>query len=350
MQRLLSRKILDSLLRLQPWDIEYFRHLVAQWKGLKIEEENADALRIASLIADFESADPGRKIHCDQAGKIHRGHLLEIEQMVLRNTDSATLVQLAPVLRLRYRDVVGERQYATYKGVTPACDPMNAAARQSLLGDLSTLIDSIHWRYVLAPFRDRVRTALTIAALWLIILYTVVWVILVAIAGHFDKPFLAVFVTVLYAGMLGGFISALRRMQSIKDDSDSVFVIQDIAGTEFWLSLSPILGAVFAVVALLFFASGQLGGTVFPAFNDLGLGAWSFWTKLLPKAPEDYAKLFLWSFIAGFAERLVPDMIDRAIRRTESAQSTPPVPAAAAIGQPAAVAAPAAIAEPATVG
>jgi hypothetical protein len=322
----LSKRLMGSLLRLQIWDIEYFRHLMAEWNNLNVPANDPDAIRIAALTSDF--LDPAK------CSLIHRGHLLEFEQTLLRHRTADALIQQAPMLRLRYRDIVGERQYAAYKETKlPTCGPLDEASRLTLLEDLSNLLGSIHWRYILAPFRDKERTALTITALIWMGIYTIAWVVLVF---HFAtgnrNPFLAVFVTVLFAGILGGFISALRRMQSINDDTDSVFVIQGIAGANFWLWFSPLLGAVFAVVAYLFFVSGLVEGVVFPdfrtpsvAFPDLVHSSWWFWHNLVPKTQQDYAKLFLWCFISGFAERFIPDMIDRIIQRGQGAQKNIPV-------------------------
>jgi hypothetical protein len=54
---------------------------------------------------------------------------------------------------------------------------------------------------------------------------------------------------------------------------------------------------------------------MFPEFfsspGHHGLPFFDFTWNTLPKASEEYGKLFVWTFIAGFAERLVPDSIDR---------------------------------------
>ena len=74
---------------------------------------------------------------------------------------------------------------------------------------------------------------------------------------------------------------------------------------------------------MLLFISGILQGKIFPAFIPLPpesgqtpASCWAF-TQLLPQTSADYALLFLWSFIAGFAERFVPDALDRIISRAE---------------------------------
>lgn len=319
---------MDSLLRLQAWDCEYFRHMIAEWNVLNVPTNDPDAARIEALIANFNKDT--------NHNSIHRGHLLEFEQTILRHQSEDALIQQASVLRLRYRDIVGDRQFASYKEITlPDCRPLDEKSKQTLLDDLSTLVGFIHWRYVLAPFRDKERTALTISALIWVAIYTVIWVLIVTMSARWHhSPFLAVFATVLYAGVLGGFISALRRMQSINDDTDSVFVIQGIAGADFWLWFSPLLGGVFAIVAYLFFLSGLVGGMVFPNFRepveatrDLAHTYWWFWTDLVPLTQKDYAKLFLWCFISGFAERFIPDMIDGIIQRTQGAKTAIPIAA-----------------------
>ena len=42
-----------------------------------------------------------------------------------------------------------------------------------------------------------------------------------------------------------------------------------------------------------------------------GLTFFTFTWSTLPISGADYARLFVWSFLAGFAERLVPDNLDR---------------------------------------
>ena len=41
-----------------------------------------------------------------------------------------------------------------------------------------------------------------------------------------------------------------------------------------------------------------------------------------PKNGVSFALLMIWSFIAGFAERLVPDTLNRLVAKTEAIQGT----------------------------
>jgi hypothetical protein len=58
----------------------------------------------------------------------------------------------------------------------------------------------------------------------------------------------------------------------------------------------------------LIFAGGMIEGNLFPSFkylNDAG------GLLPVPRPISDIAKMLIWAFVAGFAERLVPDTITR---------------------------------------
>ena len=47
----------------------------------------------------------------------------------------------------------------------------------------------------------------------------------------------------------------------------------------------------------------------------------TFIEQLQPENTLDWGKLLVWSFIAGFAERFVPDTLDRLIARSEQSKN-----------------------------
>lgn len=92
--------------------------------------------------------------------------------------------------------------------------------------------------------------------------------------------------------------------------------------------ISPIIGACFAYVIFLVFVGGLVQGSMFPEFQCIGVGTTveelqaeddychsyknlhSFSKNVRPATNKDMAKLLIWGFIAGFAEGLIPSLLD----------------------------------------
>jgi hypothetical protein len=85
---------------------------------------------------------------------------------------------------------------------------------------------------------------------------------------------------------------------------------------------TPIIGGIFSVVLFLIFASGLASGSLFPTLTPQdGITDFkSFIANLQPKGTIEWGKLLVWSFIAGFAERFVPDTLDRLIAKSENSK------------------------------
>ena len=84
----------------------------------------------------------------------------------------------------------------------------------------------------------------------------------------------------------------------------------------FQILLIPVYGGIFALVLYLAFLSGIVEGPLFPRFsvptfsippttNDMK----NLFVNTFPATGVDFAKLVFWCFVAGFSERLVPQII-----------------------------------------
>jgi len=115
-------------------------------------------------------------------------------------------------------------------------------------------------------------------------------------------------------GIIGGFVSIQQRLKKVSDEELSL-----LAESWFQIVLVPIFGGVFALVLYCIFLSGIVTGHLFPEFampappvggpdNDFMI---ALLTKTYPATGPDLAKLLFWSFVAGFSERFVPQIVSK---------------------------------------
>ena len=181
---------------------------------------------------------------------------------------------------------------------------------------------------------------------YMVILYTVALGLVLMWCNWYHQDFFAMIACVVYWGVIGGFVSSQRRMQNIPTDGDPLISVFGLDNAGYYLWLSPLLGAIFALTLTWMFIGGVLSGVAFPEFHKVfadhasaaaqaatytdaaavqsllsdktGLSFFKFAFSTLPRSSEDYGKLFVWAFLAGFAERLVPDSLDRLSAKLES--------------------------------
>lgn len=131
---------------------------------------------------------------------------------------------------------------------------------------------------------------------------------------------------VFICGIIGGFVSIQQRVKHISDE-------ELILLCDSWLQilLIPIFGAIFSLVLYCIFLGELLGGSLFPTFYFATPPATgpdtNFMLNVLmetyPSTGPDLAKLIFWSFTAGFAERLVPQIISKITSNATGGEVTP---------------------------
>ena len=134
-----------------------------------------------------------------------------------------------------------------------------------------------------------------------------------------DVPLLA---TVMVTGTLGAFFSALTRLYSF-DQLPRVLIegSPNLPPPQLLMYslIPPLVGAIAALILYLAFAGQLITGALFPrischeAVANVAEGCAKLSSLLSTDGPDhavDFAKVIVWSFVAGFAERLVPNMLD----------------------------------------
>jgi hypothetical protein len=120
-------------------------------------------------------------------------------------------------------------------------------------------------------------------------------------------------------GLVGGFVSLQQRLPKTSTSD-----LKRLSDSWFALLLIPINGGVFAVVLHVAFIAQIVQGSLFPTYQSLerngaesGAEAIVRWLReIAPTNSVELAKLLFWAFVAGFSERLVPQILQT---KTDSA-------------------------------
>lgn len=128
---------------------------------------------------------------------------------------------------------------------------------------------------------------------------------------------------IFVSGTVGGAINSFQRIQSIQSMDLAKTKALDVMAERLitiQIYLSPFVGGVFAFVLYIMFMAGFVQGSLFPMFaaGDQDFTNFcDFAQHFIPKENVDVAKAIVWSFIAGFSERLVPNFISKIVKEAE---------------------------------
>lgn len=259
--------------------------------------------------------------------------------------DFETLKSKVWSLRDRYRHIVGQSEYDKYL----ASKAVNLATINGETGEKELRMD---YTYLLREFcllysfmaareglRDQLLKKVTLFTLGfflialLIVLLTPFYNDKVAGLIRWYKLDLsagvATLFVVIFAGMTGAFVSMQQRIQSAPSQGDPLYNLSMLTHGWFGILLSPLSGAIFALILYMLFVSGMVSGALFPvprtftvedinSAKNPSISLFDFLSASGAINGVGYGKLLIWSFIAGFAERFVPDKLNKLVARDET--------------------------------
>lgn len=358
----------------------YFDHLYSEYLRIAptLDQEKIQKLeeRLVPIIERRES------------GELTWDDVYTFDLEILDLLTEEDLVRKAYDMRSKYRSIAGARDYDAYIASKPPdlttlqIESINKAedkvsvATEVLRADIRYLLGQFYLHYSLMPLREGLRDELTRRARkWTLILMSIFSVILISgqillwnYATTLGRVVSSTVGVVVFAGIMGGCVSMLQRIQSAPNEGDALYNLAALSHGWKGISLSPLYGAIFAMLLYVLFTAGILQGAVFPKIVPLNAAAspsptpspqptaatttssandnvssintpspvpapsptpaLSTTPQSLPfsnTGPEDgkaYALVVIWSFIAGFAERLVPDTLNRLVTKNQSIQGT----------------------------
>lgn len=141
--------------------------------------------------------------------------------------------------------------------------------------------------------------------------------IIAARTGVYSDILLLVFC----AGSVGAVINNYYRLAKLSDVDKVALEALDGAVFTMQIYVSVLISGVLALVMYGLFLSGLLQGDLFPKFKNTAQDFESVFQLLrvvIPNHNIDTAKAIVWAFIAGFSERLVPNVLDRLINQASA--------------------------------
>jgi hypothetical protein len=296
--------------------LDYFSHVFADF--CRLDRADRDAVRgdlPQNLAGLLQQLDQSGELAPDDEPRLDWGEIATIEDKILGRQDEDTLRRRAWQIRARYGRLVGSERYQLYLASGPPDDKDEKTTPASLRADLRRLLAATHLNYSLAMVRENNRRRIMKkVGRWTLGLCALALLAASRLTQFQDWMLVGVIAIVLFCGCLGAYISVQRRLQESTDAGDPII---SILGLHEFNSIQPfpvVAGGIFAVVLYFLMAGGFMMGDLFPDLSDG-----------VPDNIAQWGKLFIWSVIAGFAERLVPDTLDRLVNQARPNATPAPV-------------------------
>jgi hypothetical protein len=300
---------------LSRFGLVFFNHLIGEYDSFtNITEGQAAA---------YQKLGDLKNVYVGNTRPLTWGDLAALECLTLQ-------LRTMPELRERFWGIQRRYQEVIPKGVYPELVVDRTALEKLSLDELRARTEVLACEFfrlcILAMCREDIRDRAS-KRLWItMIVFAVLYGVplgLVYFGGVTILIPLRTLASILFFGSIGGFLSARGRIQSITGHGESLVGIIELSSLsgiwgDFW---PPITGAIFAVILYAMFAGGLLDGALFPMIasssGHVGLLSNLFCRECGPQGALDAAKLLLWSFVAGFAERFVPDTLTRLVSASQ---------------------------------
>jgi hypothetical protein len=217
-------------------------------------------------------------------------------------------------IRFRYKKYAAKEMYDSYLQSSPP-DPHNCDI-EALRQDLLSVISSIQNIQINNIMRERLRNRIFLynIAYSLLILIGIVLLVYAAFLGG-NKSNWSFLIIVFIAGFVGGLLSSQDRLQNAVDIEITPVALgkTTILRLVFGVLLASISGGIFAIILYFMFAGKLLEGALFPSPDECLIFPQAFFvddkycfvnqSHLL----ISLSKILVWSFLAGFLEKFVPD-------------------------------------------
>lgn len=320
------------------YGLALLKHLCTEYR-LIVSRRNLDKKDLAwqeQLIAEQETLP---------VSLVGWNDICAVEQAVLSVVEDEGLIAKARTLRERYRMATDAARYQAYEESLPKpiskladIDIKNPDVKISLSSDMYYLTSQLYWTYdsttQSSALRYNTKWYVTVF-LGILIAFALVslgedWSVAIKECDEaLKKPF-PVTGAIAFMGACGACVSFLRRLSQLPPNIETLSAVIELRKGWIDAALAIVSGCFFAIFLLVIFASDIPAAifhpSILPKFDEsvapdclkVSKGTVIWFIKNLYVADRaQMAIIFIFSFIAGFAEQFVPDVINKFVKLSQ---------------------------------
>jgi hypothetical protein len=259
---------LADLMQMKAPENMYFDHLYSEFLMLESNLTSPPASDAEAKVAALHDKR--------QAGTLDWNDVYLFELIIADTQPASTLRGKILSLRHDYLSVAGQAEYEEYMASRPKnlLDPPDPSAlpdahanyEKLLREDSKDLLKRLYLRYAVLPVREQKLKHLTLRAAFLcggFLLILIVFTVAMLIKDG-RIPSISIYV-VMFAGAMGGFVSALQRIQSSPTQGDSIYNLSMLFHGTYAFFVAPLTGSIFSILLYLMFTGGVIKGSFFPS-------------------------------------------------------------------------------------
>jgi hypothetical protein len=255
-------------------------------------------------------------------------NLVHLERVVVHFLPDIELKSRSMQIIYRYKAFMGDDKQHHFEKINNVSfeDSLRSSDLKQLRVDLDFMLFSLTRSYINAPLRETARQNIWIYAFWMGLLQYFIFLICILFYDQLvtsDIPLSSLLVPFL--GSIGACFAIKQKVEAMPETLDPYRNVIILNASLMSMLFGLFRGAASAIILNMVLVSQFIQGEIFPEYNKMvdpqpsGLNeAFAFLLHLDKFSAPEIAKILVWSLVAGYSERLIPDTI----RKLSDAQSS----------------------------
>jgi hypothetical protein len=306
--------------------LNWFSNLKNQYQTLATSSIDSDVKK--------KAADAINEILKKPANDLVTQDMFDVEDLLLPLLSGPPLIARLKSLRDDYHEVLGDEKWKLVQPtLLPTIDPTK---EDEIRAEARRLQEELHWQSSIAPWAAQMRESMMKQTLMVSGAFLLVFLILLAFLEN-------IACIIVITGLIGGTVSSIQRIQSADLANSRALSLARYSPLKLGVLISPLLGAIFAVLLAFMLMSKTVTPGAFVPNVIMGQGtngpivvnadktnppptpgslpatvakstpfSFEFFTvQAVFDTSRDLALFIIWMFLAGFSERLVPDLLSK---------------------------------------